>query len=120
MASGFCDCDPADRVDPSAPGGHHQENQRAQQQRDPAALPNLQQVGTKKRQVDQQKHAAHQQRDDRRPAPDIPHGVEQQRRGQQHRGRDSGAVRSGKLSELPKLKVRNSVQTIIIQFTTGT
>jgi len=58
------------RLKAAVPGCHHQEQQNAENQRNPAAVPDLPKVSREERDIDQQEPAADGNRDDNRPSAD--------------------------------------------------
>ena len=77
------------------PCGHHQEDRRSDDQREPAAVADLQQRGGKEGQVDDHEEAGGQEAEEERIAPAEADHEEGKQRVDEHRRRHGDAVRAG-------------------------
>ena len=79
------------------PGDHDHEQHQPEQQRNVAAIEDLEQVGAEEGEVDGQEQAGDRAGAEPAPTPAVTHDVVEQDRGQQHGGRDRGAESAGQL-----------------------
>ena len=77
------------------PGPHHDHRASREQQRHPAAILDLHQIGREEGEIDREEAGDQQNRGPQRPTPSLPHDDESQRRRRHHRAGHGDAIGRG-------------------------